>query len=550
MAIFPRYNRFGVPDGSPLPVPSFSGSSLPEGFDSPQYANADFGAPDAGNDPDFNQGSVDAPGAPPQPPPPMPAPGKGLKAPPMAPGMVGVTPQDLAAPPPQSDEDFQGPTPPPGVNGPQPPRSQAQSVIDRFRSIQTPPPPAAPTSTAGKIGSGILDVLAAKAGVERHPNYARQLNVAAQQKQDALNEAQMVERAGNIQSLEEARHDNAAARLGNVDVKKAADADRHFKFSLDLANMGGKVVAADALPTPGAVRLQNPMDATGKTFVDVIPTKGATKVDDPELAKRLGVKPGADVSQTLYLKGLELQGALDLEKAKAADKPDKEPNANAILLGMRANGQKTGNSTVDAMTADAARKSLMDSKEKPITVNANQAESALDKEVKQYGAKHDKAYADANSQLDKINDAQMMVRGNAMDQALGVPKVMTALISGAGSGVRITQPELSAIANARGIGGDIEGTIRSWLGKGKLTPTQQAQLGQVLDDVKQRVIQKRQIAEDATRSMRNATSRKDILAAEDSAQKALTAMESGSAKPGSTVMGAGGVPIDLSKFHK
>lgn len=143
---------------------------------------------------------------------------------------------------------------------------------------------------------------------------------------------------------------------------------------------------------------------------------------------------------------------------------------------------------------------------------------------------HEKAFEDANTQLEKINDAQLMVKGGAIDQALGVPKVMTALVSGAGSGVRVTQAELNAIGHARGISGDVEGTIRSWLGQGKLTPQQQSQLTDVLENVKQRVIQKRGIANDAILGIRGAPDTTGMIAADNTARKKIMDLESGPVK--------------------
>lgn len=162
---------------------------------------------------------------------------------------------------------------------------------------------------------------------------------------------------------------------------------------------------------------------------------------------------------------------------------------------------------------------------KPTNVNVNAGDAALDRELKQFSTPHQKSIDLANSQLDKIAGARNMINGNAESQALGLPKVLTALVSGQGSGVRITQPELNAIAKARGVTGDVEGFLNSISGKGKLTSTQQRQLTEILDDVKARITQKQQIANEALDRIGNAGSRRDIIQADKDARKKLTDME-------------------------
>jgi hypothetical protein len=175
----------------------------------------------------------------------------------------------------------------------------------------------------------------------------------------------------------------------------------------------------------------------------------------------------------------------------------------------------------------ATVKDLGETGEKPPVTNINAETSALDRESSRFAKAHEKSISDANSQLEKITDARAMVNGNAESQALGLPKVLTALVSGQGSGVRITQAELNMIGKARGIEGDVEGFINKLSGKGQLTGTQKQQLTQILDDVKARVLQKQQIANDALDSINSAKSREEIVAADKAARDKLGAMEKG-----------------------
>lgn len=145
--------------------------------------------------------------------------------------------------------------------------------------------------------------------------------------------------------------------------------------------------------------------------------------------------------------------------------------------------------------------------------------AALDRESARFSKPHEKIVADSNVQLDKIAEARSMINGSAEAQALGIPKILTALVSGAGTGVRITMPELQAIASARGIGGNIEGFINQISGEGKLTKEQQKQLTLILDDVKTRVEQKRGIANDALDGINTARTRDEVVRLDSEARK-------------------------------
>jgi hypothetical protein len=172
-------------------------------------------------------------------------------------------------------------------------------------------------------------------------------------------------------------------------------------------------------------------------------------------------------------------------------------------------------------------KDLGESGEKPPVVNVTGGNTALDHEIGQYGKPWQTMSTGVDSQLDKILDAEKMVAGGAIQQALGIPKVLTALVSGQGSGVRITQAEMNSIAKARGIGGDIEGWFQKLSGKGTLIPEQQNQLNGILQDVRARILQKKAIADSALDEMKSGSSRADVIAADKKAAKSLADLERG-----------------------
>lgn len=170
-------------------------------------------------------------------------------------------------------------------------------------------------------------------------------------------------------------------------------------------------------------------------------------------------------------------------------------------------------------------KDLGETGEKPPTVNVNAGVGALDRETKQFGGAHQKAVDGASAQLEKIDDATNMIRGNAEAQGLGIPKVLTALVGGQGTGVRITQAELTQIAHSRGLQGDFEGTLNKWEGKGALSHEQQSQLVSILNEVRQRIIQKQAIHAAALDTINSATSRDQIIQADKDARDQVTALE-------------------------
>ena len=189
-----------------------------------------------------------------------------------------------------------------------------------------------------------------------------------------------------------------------------------------------------------------------------------------------------------------------------------------------------------------------ESGEKPPTVNVNAGNAEMDREATRLGKPYEKGVSDANAQLEKIADARAMVNGNAESQALGIPKVLTALVSGQGSGVRITQAELNAIGKARGISGDVEGTINKWAGKGALSAAQKQQLTQILDDVKTRLEKKAAVHSEALDAINGATNRQQIIDADKQARQRLQQIEKYGHYEGEQVT-VKGQPVTIKKIH-
>lgn len=171
--------------------------------------------------------------------------------------------------------------------------------------------------------------------------------------------------------------------------------------------------------------------------------------------------------------------------------------------------------------------------ERPITVNAGQSEA--DKMGARLAKPYQAAVTAGQNQLEKMDEAMQLVQGNAEAQALGIPKTLTALVSGPATGVRITQPELNAIAKARGIQGDFEGALRKMEGNGPLTKQQQQQIVQVIQDAKTRLQEKINIHNQALDAINGASSREQVVEADKTARKQLGDLEKYGHYTGETV---------------
>lgn len=164
---------------------------------------------------------------------------------------------------------------------------------------------------------------------------------------------------------------------------------------------------------------------------------------------------------------------------------------------------------------------------------ASLAQSAQsDREVGMLGKPYQASLASGQDQMEKITEAQQMLKsGNAETQALAIPKVLTALVSGRSTGVRITQPELNAIGGARGITGDVTAWLQKLAAGKKLTGDQTAQLNGVLQDVGTRIQQKMSISSDTINQLQNAPDRASRIRADQTGRQRLNSMETSGAGP-------------------
>jgi len=187
--------------------------------------------------------------------------------------------------------------------------------------------------------------------------------------------------------------------------------------------------------------------------------------------------------------------------------------------------------------------------EKAPTVNVNAGLNEADKVAARLAKPFETSVTQGNNQLDKMDEAMELVKGNAEAQALGIPKTLTALVSGQGTGVRITMPELQLIARARGVQGDFEGFVRKIEGQGSLTKTQQQQLVGIIQDAKTRLQEKLNISNEALDKINGATDRGEVIRAEQEARQKLTQLERTGHYVGQTVTLKDGSQKVISAIH-
>lgn len=258
-----------------------------------------------------------------------------------------------------------------------------------------------------------------------------------------------------------------------------------------------------------------------------VPALVAAFKQGPEAYKALLAKSPKDIQDTFG----DAKSTDDINRQALTPAQRQQADKEATEIADIDVGGKPHKMLINKQTG-AVVKDLGPSGFRPQQVNVNAATNLLDRESARFAKPHEKAVADANSQLEKINDARAMINGPAEAQALGIPKVLSALVGGQSSGLKINMAELNMLAKARGITGDVEGFLRKVSGGGTLTREQQQQLTQILDDVAARIRQKQTMANDALDRINSAGSREEIVGIDKDVRNKLSAMESGPASAG------------------
>lgn len=151
-----------------------------------------------------------------------------------------------------------------------------------------------------------------------------------------------------------------------------------------------------------------------------------------------------------------------------------------------------------------------------------------------------KQFETGQKQDDTLAQAQKEINSGAVGQAVGTIKTLVGLAGGQGTGVRITQPELNGLANARGLGGDFEGYFNGLAGQGNLSDKQKADMTALLGDVANTIKGKMALQDQYLDKLNTATSPAEVRAVQSEYRKALLNGGSTGPKIGEIRAGADG----------
>jgi hypothetical protein len=195
-------------------------------------------------------------------------------------------------------------------------------------------------------------------------------------------------------------------------------------------------------------------------------------------------------------------------------------NTIATKYHLPQNQFRAGMSGADATQLAAAMNNVIgrDQGGAKITIEGQKADQAGNKTrdantEKAYGAASkdlNSQFSAAQTQAETLATAREELNSGAVGQAAGTIKTLVGLAGGKGTGVRITQAELNALAHARGIQGDFEGWINKLSGQGQLSGEQLSQMNSILSDVEGKLHQKMSLQDQYLDKLSSAGSEQEI----------------------------------------
>lgn len=149
----------------------------------------------------------------------------------------------------------------------------------------------------------------------------------------------------------------------------------------------------------------------------------------------------------------------------------------------------------------------------PGATTENQRLTELDRESAALRTPFQKALDAAGSKFDRIQQTRNSIAAGYVGQGIGIPELLTALVSGQGTGVRITQAELNMVTKNRGIVGNAISFLNTMAGKGNLTDTDKKQINEILDAAQSRLEEKQEMENDTVNAIDTAENRDDMIKA-------------------------------------
>jgi hypothetical protein len=181
-------------------------------------------------------------------------------------------------------------------------------------------------------------------------------------------------------------------------------------------------------------------------------------------------------------------------------------------------------------------------------------------------ARGDRSYQFHSGQLEKMRtpiEARVEKIGVAIDNlnqmspaadALAAPEILTAMVGGPGSGLRMNDAEISRIIGGRTNWESLKAQLNKWQtdpAKGlSITPAQRGQMNKILTSAREKIGRKQAVIEDAEDKLANSSDPNEHRRILATARKGLDAIDSGSAGQGggnTTRMYRGGKPYDIPK---
>jgi hypothetical protein len=328
---------------------------------------------------------------------------------------------------------------------------------------------------AGKIGDSLLNL---EPGIAQEiPGTTAHHNMLLGQASGALNQD-----VSNAQKEAEANTENATAQKTNAETPEVAP-NAESTRNLQGAEAGHAEAETTALQNPSMI------------------------VHDTELGP-IVINPKTGAAQRIDVDGQPVGPKLKLTQSQPIIDP-KDGKPHTYLL------DEKGNKVVD----------LGQHYERPQNVNVNAGDAAVDRLATRLAKPYQTAFDKSSSQLDNVDKTLRSIASGYKGQALALPETLTSLVSGQGTGVRVTMPELQMVGQHNGVKGDVESFISRIAGEGSMTPEDKKQLTGILTEMRGILQDKVAIHSGALDAINGAESREQIQEADRIARKQLTEYE-------------------------
>lgn len=305
----------------------------------------------------------------------------------------------------------------------------------------------------------------------------------------------------------EYHHDALLNHASRALTQDTTNAQKEAQASEETAT-AGKTEAETPEVAPNAESTRNLQGAeVGHVEAETGAIKNpALEVHDTEQGPLL-INRQTGVAQHVSLDGQPVGPKLNLKESQPVMGPDNKPHTYML--------DDKGNKIVD----------LGVHYERPQNVNVNAGDAAVDRLASRLSKPYQTAYDKSSAQLDNVDKTLRSIASGYKGQALALPETLTSLVSGQGTGVRVTMPELQMVGQHNGVKGDVESFFNRISGEGSMTDEDKKQLSGILTEMRGILQDKVAIHSGALDAINGAESREEIQQADKIARKQLTEYE-------------------------